>query len=342
MAVTGDIALVEASCQSFAEKANRERMENDDESKSSDEYDHLENEGPQDATEDGGDEDAAENPADGDEGSGDEGGELDNQPDESLDEPDKKKPRIDDPANEEEEKTSKEGAVVGASQAVNAQQTPQPSTPQQQQAHPMAMPMIPGMGYSPMGFNPMMMMNPQMYGFNPYYNQNAAAYGGGTDKNKRGEAKEGEAPPQPGPATMNPATNAAVAAAMMYNPYMMQHFQGMMGSYYPRQGYSPAFNQNSASNARKGISLSLSVDSEMLSEYQLLVRQQLELFEAGPEDVESNTQGRKKQVAVGQVGLRCKHCSAYPLRARGRGAVYYPAKLNGTIHLGTTVKWPNI
>ena len=81
---------------------------------------------------------------------------------------------------------------------------------------------------------------------------------------------------------------------------------------------------------RKGISLSLSIDNNMLSEYQLLVRQQLEIFEAGPEDVESNTQGRKKQVVVGQVGLRCRHCAPFPLRARGRGAVYYPAKLNGT------------
>ena len=90
------------------------------------------------------------------------------------------------------------------------------------------------------------------------------------------------------------------------------------------------FNQNYSPTMRKGISLALSIDNNMLSEYQLLVRQQLEIFEAGPEDVESNTQGRKKQVVVGQVGLRCRHCAPFPLRARGRGAVYYPAKLNGT------------
>lgn len=111
---------------------------------------------------------------------------------------------------------------------------------------------------------------------------------------------------------------------------MMQHFQGMLSSFYsPRAGYPPMFNQSYAPTMRKGISLSLSIDTTMLSEYQLLVRQQLEIFEAGPEDVESNTQGRKKQVVVGQVGLRCRHCAPFPLRARGRGAVYYPAKLNG-------------
>jgi hypothetical protein len=77
------------------------------------------------------------------------------------------------------------------------------------------------------------------------------------------------------------------------------------------------------------MSLSLACDDEHLSEYQIMVRKQLEVFEAQPEDVESNTQGRKKQVALGQVGIRCKHCASLPLRQRGRGAVYYPAKLQG-------------
>jgi hypothetical protein len=75
--------------------------------------------------------------------------------------------------------------------------------------------------------------------------------------------------------------------------------------------------------------LSLAFDDEQLSDYQILVRKQLEVFEAKQEYVESNTQGRKKQVFLGQVGLRCRHCAHLPLRQRGRGAVYYPAKLSG-------------
>ena len=76
-----------------------------------------------------------------------------------------------------------------------------------------------------------------------------------------------------------------------------------------------------------------------------MVRQQLELFEATTNDIECNTQGRKKPVVLHQVGLRCCHCSYLPLRSRGRGAVYYPAKLQGiyqaaqnmaTSHLCTT------
>ena len=80
---------------------------------------------------------------------------------------------------------------------------------------------------------------------------------------------------------------------------------------------------------RAGIVLSMACDAEQLSDYQILVRQQLELFVAAPEDVESNTQGRKKPVVLGQVGLRCRHCAPFPLRSRGRGAVYYPGTLFG-------------
>ena len=79
----------------------------------------------------------------------------------------------------------------------------------------------------------------------------------------------------------------------------------------------------------RGIGLSLACDSEQLSDYQRFIRQHLELFEAGPEDCESNTQGRKRAVHLGQVGLRCLHCAHLPLRSRGRGAVYYPARLAG-------------
>ena len=101
---------------------------------------------------------------------------------------------------------------------------------------------------------------------------------------------------------------------------------------YGFHGFMPMYGgpQNRPTKPRSaGIVLSMSCDTEQLSEYQILVRRQLEVFEATQEDVESNTQGRKKPVVLGQVGLRCRHCAAYPLRTRGRGAVYYPAKLFG-------------
>lgn len=70
-------------------------------------------------------------------------------------------------------------------------------------------------------------------------------------------------------------------------------------------------------------------DDERMSSYQIMVRQQLEFFIADKKDVESSTQGRKKPVILGQVGIRCKHCSHIPQRKRVRGAVYFPTKLDG-------------
>lgn len=78
---------------------------------------------------------------------------------------------------------------------------------------------------------------------------------------------------------------------------------------------------------RSGIGLALQCDAEHLSDYQILVRQQLELFAAAAADVESNTQGRKRPVTAGQVGLRCRHCAGLPRTARG--SVYFPHTLHG-------------
>lgn len=90
--------------------------------------------------------------------------------------------------------------------------------------------------------------------------------------------------------------------------------------------------------------LYISCDDESLSDYQCLVRRQIELFEATVEDVESNAQGRNRPIVLGQVGIRCRHCSMLPPKHRERGAIYYPAKLQGiyqaaqnlaVAHLGT-------
>ncbi|KAL3916223.1 MAG: hypothetical protein SGILL_005276 [Bacillariaceae sp.] len=82
-------------------------------------------------------------------------------------------------------------------------------------------------------------------------------------------------------------------------------------------------------SGRKPQPLFMSCDDDSLSEYQCLVRKQIELFEARPEDVASNAKGRNKPIVIGQVGIRCKHCRALSPKTRARGATYYPAKLNG-------------
>ena len=69
-------------------------------------------------------------------------------------------------------------------------------------------------------------------------------------------------------------------------------------------------------------------DDAILGEYQTLLRQQLELFEADSHDVINGTfrQGRTTPIRLGQIGLRCKHCAKAPLSARTKGSVYCKSK----------------
>jgi hypothetical protein len=70
-------------------------------------------------------------------------------------------------------------------------------------------------------------------------------------------------------------------------------------------------------------------DETALTEYQCLLRKQIELFEATEEDLRGSAQGRNTPIRLGQVGIRCIHCSGMPKLARARGAVYYSRTVDG-------------
>lgn len=79
---------------------------------------------------------------------------------------------------------------------------------------------------------------------------------------------------------------------------------------------------------RNPITLFMDCDEDSLSEYQCLIRQQMELFEATAEEAASSVQGRNKQILPGQVGVRCRHCSNIAARRRSKGSMYFPTKLD--------------
>ena len=91
----------------------------------------------------------------------------------------------------------------------------------------------------------------------------------------------------------------------------------------------PAPATDSNLTGRSPIQLYITCDDDSLSEYQCVVRKNIELFEARREDVDSNAQGRNRPIVMGQVGIRCRHCTMLPPKHRARGAIYYPAKLYG-------------
>ena len=70
-------------------------------------------------------------------------------------------------------------------------------------------------------------------------------------------------------------------------------------------------------------------DQTKLSEHQCFLRLQIEVFQASEEDVSTHTRGRNKPIVLGQVGIRCKHCSHLPVRQRKKGSTYYPASVLG-------------
>jgi hypothetical protein len=79
---------------------------------------------------------------------------------------------------------------------------------------------------------------------------------------------------------------------------------------------------------RQAIALYSPSDESRLTSYQILIREQIELFEALPGDVDTTTQGQARRVVLGQVGIRCRHCAFLPAKERKRAAVYYPSRLD--------------
>jgi hypothetical protein len=127
---------------------------------------------------------------------------------------------------------------------------------------------------------------------------------------------------------------------------MMQHPQAIyspvaMGAAYANSIYQHHPKQQRTANdqvlaaaryhvvtGRQPVMLYSSSDNNRLSDYQILVRKQIELFEALQEDVDTVTQGRVRRVVLGQVGIRCRHCALLPPGDRKRGAFYYPSRLD--------------
>ena len=110
-----------------------------------------------------------------------------------------------------------------------------------------------------------------------------------------------------------------------------------LASNQPDQRFLPQMMQEAKSQTdamRTPVLLYSKHDDVTLSPYQCLVRQQMELFEASEDDVQFNISKMSKAIAVGQVGLRCRHCAVLPPFARPKAAVYYPRTLDSLYQFG--------
>ncbi len=93
-------------------------------------------------------------------------------------------------------------------------------------------------------------------------------------------------------------------------------------------GFTRGLHRNPAPST-EGPLLYMPADDDILSDQQVLIRKQIELFAADTEDICAVTPGRRKEIVLGQVGIRCRYCAHVPIHHRAKGAVYYPAKLKG-------------
>lgn len=80
---------------------------------------------------------------------------------------------------------------------------------------------------------------------------------------------------------------------------------------------------------RLPVILAQSEDTLKLSSHQVLLRHQIEVFQASEEDVTTHTRGRNKPVVIRQVGIRCRHCAHLPVQRRQKGSTYFPATMLG-------------
>ncbi len=91
-------------------------------------------------------------------------------------------------------------------------------------------------------------------------------------------------------------------------------------------GQMPA--ASSSSSTGRSYSLYVESDERNLSQYQCMARKQIEIFEATSDDAGTNAQGRNRPIYLGQVGIRCRHCSKLPPKQRKTGSVYYPNRVS--------------
>jgi hypothetical protein len=115
------------------------------------------------------------------------------------------------------------------------------------------------------------------------------------------------------------------------NPGGMGQLQGLSSTIDPifPPTSLPVDGRGRGTTGRHPIVIFMVSDNDSLSPYQCLIRKQIEAFEALQEDVETTAQGRNRRIVLGQVGIRCRHCAVLRPKERQRGAVYFPARLDG-------------
>jgi len=80
-------------------------------------------------------------------------------------------------------------------------------------------------------------------------------------------------------------------------------------------------------------------DESVLNPIHCFVRKNVEVFAATETDITAPAPGRKNRVTLGQVGIRCIHCSKIPSKERVKRAICYPPSITSIYHSVSNMKF---
>lgn len=80
-------------------------------------------------------------------------------------------------------------------------------------------------------------------------------------------------------------------------------------------------------------------DESVLAPIHCFVRKNVEIFAATAEDVAAPAPGRKTRVTVGQIGIRCIHCTKLSPKERIKRAICYPPSISSIYHTVSNMKF---
>lgn len=120
------------------------------------------------------------------------------------------------------------------------------------------------------------------------------------------------------------------------NNYALRELAGRLAGFNAASLSTPR-EQSISTSGQDGISfpaslpciLAVNEDTHKLSAQQVLLRHQIEVFNASKDDLTTHKRGRNKPIKLGQVGIRCRHCAHLPVARRQKGSTYFPASLHG-------------
>lgn len=80
-------------------------------------------------------------------------------------------------------------------------------------------------------------------------------------------------------------------------------------------------------------------DVHFLNPIHCFVRQNVEVFSADESDIALPAPGRKSQITLGQIGIRCIHCKNLKVKERVKRAICYPPTVSGIYHSVSNMKF---